>query len=387
MIPTRDLFAVLSARLGIGPSPHYAVTAMPSLNLQRTDVVVGVDTHKDEHMAVALDGIGGQLGSYALPATPEGYAALLCWARRHGRLVAFGVEGTGSYGSGLARYLRRQGVRVYEVSRPPRRGERRAAGKSDLIDAEHAAREVLSGEATAAPKAADGNVEVLRLIKVARDTAVKSRTQAIITLKAVLVTASDERRAELEGLSDFRLITACAELASGSPSTPASAADYVLRSLALRWLALHEEIKSHTRHLERITDETAPQLTAAFGIGSDCAAEMLMAAGDNGERIRSESAFAKLCGVCPIPASSGRTTGRHRLNRGGNRQANAALYRIVVVRLRWHQPTIDYAARRMSEGRTKKETIRCLKRYVARGVFQLLPRSVGPAARNLALGA
>lgn len=219
MIPTRDLFAVLSARLGIGPSPHYAVTAMPSLNLQRTDVVVGVDTHKDEHMAVALDGIGGQLGSHALPATPEGYAALLCWARRHGRLVAFGVEGTGSYGSGLARYLRRQGVRVYEVSRPPRRGERRAAGKSDLIDAEHAAREVLSGTATAAPKAADGKVEVLRLIKVARDTAVKSRTQAIITLKAALVTASDELRAELEGLSDFRLITACAGLAGGPRRT------------------------------------------------------------------------------------------------------------------------------------------------------------------------
>lgn len=360
---------------------------MPSLNLHRTDVVVGVDTHKDEHMAVALDGVGGHLGAHVLAATPDGYASLLAWAHEKGRIVAFGVEGTGSYGSGLARYLRRQGVRVYEVSRPPRRGERRAAGKSDLIDAQHAAREVLSGAATAVPKAADGNVEVLRLIKIARDTAVKSRTQAIITLKSVIVTTSDELRADLERLSDFRLITACAELTGGSPSDPPSAAHYVLRSLARRWLALHEEVKEHTRHLERITDETAPQLTACFGIGFDCAAEMLTAAGDNGERIRSEAAFAKLCGVCPIPASSGRTTGRHRLNRGGNRQANAALYRIVVVRLRWHQPTIDYAARRTSEGRTKKEIIRCLKRYVAREVFHLLPRSVEPAARNLALGA
>ena len=286
---------------------------MPSLNLHRNDIVVGVDTHKEEHVAVALDGIGGHRGSYALPATPEGYARMLVWARALGRVVAFGVEGTGSYGSGLARYLRRQGASVYEVSRPPRRGARRAAGKSDLLDAEHAAREVLSGQATAAPKAADGSIEALRLIKVARDTAVKSRSQAMIALKSTLVTAPDELRAEPEGLSDFRLITACTELEDAPPCVPSSAACYVLRSLAERWLALHEEIKVHTRHLERITEETAPQLTAAFGVGSDCAAELLIAAGDNGERIRSEAAFAKLCGACPIPASSGRTTGRYRL--------------------------------------------------------------------------
>lgn len=360
---------------------------MPSLYLQRTDVVVGVDTHKDEHMAVALDGIGGRLGSHALPATAEGYADLLSWARGCGRVVAFGVEGTGSYGSGLARYLRRQGARVYEVSRPPRRVERRASGKSDLVDAEHAAREVLSGKATSIPKAADGSVEVLRVVKVARDTAVKARTQAMITLKSVLVTSPDELRAELKGLSDFRLITACAELPDGPPSDPASASRYVLGALAARWLALHEEVKEHTRHLERITTEVAPQLTAAFGLGFDSAAELLIAAGDNGERIRSEAAFAKLCGVCPVPASSGRTTGRHRLNRGGNRQANAALYRIVIVRMRWHEPTIAYVTRRTGEGRTKKEIIRCLKRYVAREVFGLLSRSTEARAKNLVAGA
>ena len=159
---------------------------MPSLNLHRNDIVVGVDTHKDEHVAVALDGIGGLRGSYALPATREGYTRMLAWARGCGRVVAFGVEGTGSYGSGLARYLRRHGARVYEVSRPPRRGTRRAAGKSDPLDAEHATREVLSGQATAVPKAADGSVEALRLIKVARDTAVKSRSQAMIALKSTL---------------------------------------------------------------------------------------------------------------------------------------------------------------------------------------------------------
>lgn len=360
---------------------------MPSLNLHKNDIVVGVDTHKDEHMAVALDGIGGHRGTYALSATPEGYARMLSWARGQGRVVAFGVEGTGSYGNGLARYLRRHGARVYEVSRPPRRGARRAAGKSDLLDAEHAAREVLSGQATSVPKAADGSIEALRLIKIARDTAVKSHTQAMIALKSALVTAPDELRAELEDLSDFRLIKACAELAGGAPSEPLGAVRYVLRSLAERWLALHEEIKVHTRHLKQITEKTAPQLTAAFGVGFDCAAELLIAAGDNGERIRSEAAFAKLCGACPIPASSGRTTGRYRLNRGGNRQANAALYRIVIVRLRWHQPTIDYAARRKAEGLTKKEIIRCLKRYVAREVFHLLPRSTETDPQNLAKAA
>lgn len=357
---------------------------MPSLDLRRNEIVIGVDTHKDEHVTVALDGVGGFRGSFALPATPEGYARMFTWAQSQGQVAAFGIEGTGSYGSGLARFLRRQGATVYEVSRPPRRGERRASGKSDQLDAEHAAREVLSGQAVSIPKTSEGNVETLRLLKIARDTAVKSRTQAIITLKSALVTAPDELRMELKGLSDFRLIMACTVLTNETPSEPATAILYVLRSLAIRWLALHEEIKAHTRHLKQITEATAPQLTARFGIGFDCAAELLVTAGDNSDRIRSEAAFAKLCGVCPIPASSGRTTGRHRLNRGGNRQANAALYRIVVVRLRWHQPTIDYVARRTAEGLTKKEIIRCLKRYVAREVFHLLPRSTETDIQELA---
>ncbi len=273
---------------------------------------------------------------------------------------------------------------MYEVSRPPRRGARRAAGKSDLVDAEHAAREVLSGEATSIPKAADGSVEVLRLIKVARDTVVKARTQAMNTLKATLVTSPDAFRAELEILSSARLIAACAKLPEGPPMDPASASNYVLRSIARRWIVLDEEAKAHMRHLKRVADEAAPQLMSAFGLGPDSASELLIAAGDNCERIRSESAFAKLCGACPIPASSGRTTGRHRLNRGGNRQANAALHRIVIVRLRWHQPTMDYMARRTSEGRTKKEVIRCLKRYVAREVFHLLPGSAERVAEKCA---
>lgn len=231
---------------------------------------------------------------------------------------------------------------------------------------------------TAIPKAADGAVEALRLIKVARDTAVKAQSATMITLKATLVTADDELRGALEPLTDHRLIEACAALECvGAPTTPAKAMLHVLASLARRWLSLHDEVKSLSWHLKQQTKTVAPRLVEAVGIGPDTAAEMLLAAGDNNDRIRSESAFAKLCGVSPIPASSGKTH-RHWLNRGGNRQANAALYRTVIVRMRWHQPTIDYVDRRTAEGLTKREIIRCLKRYVAREVYRLLPPPSAP---------
>lgn len=223
------------------------------------------------------------------------------------------------------------------------------------------------------PKTADGDIETLRLIKVARDTAVKAHSQAMITLKATLVTASDDLRAELESLTNFKLITACAAFETTADLTdPDIAMRHVLGALARRWLVLHDEIKIHSRHLKARTTAAAPQLVAAFGIGPDIAAELLAAAGDNTNRIRSEAALAKLCGACPIPASSGKTN-RHRLNRGGNRQANSALFRAVVVRMRWHEPTIAYVERRTAEGLSKREIIRCLKRYLAREVFKLLP--------------
>jgi transposase len=242
-----------------------------------------------------------------------------------------------------ARYLRRNGLKVIEVSRPPRQGERRLSGKSDTIDAEHAARQVLAGTATATPKLADGIIEAIRLMKIARDTAVKAHSTLMITLKATLVTASDEVRADLEPLTDFKLVTACAALsADGDVTDPSAAMRHVLGSLARRWLELHEEIKVHSHHLKKLTMTAAPDLVAAFGIGPDIAAEMLVTAGDNNDRIRSDAALAKLCGACSIPAGSGKTNGRHRLNRGGNRQANAALYRAIIVRMRWHPPTIAY---------------------------------------------
>jgi transposase len=356
-------------------------TNMTSMTLERCDVIVGVDTHKDAHVGVAIDGLGGRLAERFVPATPDGYQQLVDWARGLGPVVAFGVEGTGSYGKGLAGFLRRYDINVIEVARPPRKGERRAAGKSDTIDAEHAAREVLSGRATAVPKTADGDVEIIRLLKVARDTAVKAQSQTMIALKSTLVTADDALRADLEPLTDHKLITSCAALPTTEDLTdPDVGMRHVLGSLARRWLMLHEEIKGHTAHLKTLTAQAAPKLLEMFGVGFDSAAALLLAAGENNSRIRSEAAFAKLCGVCPIPASSGKTSGRHRLNRGGNRQANAALYRIVIVRMRWHEATKIYAARRTAEGLSKKDIIRCLKRYVLRDVYRNLPIAAPTAA-------
>ncbi|MDT7574838.1 MAG: hypothetical protein QOH17_1171 [Pseudonocardiales bacterium] len=348
---------------------------MASIALQRSAVIVGVDTHKDGHVAFAVDGLGGTLGEpCAVPATNAGYEELLAWADGLGPVHGFGVEGCGSYGLGLARFLRRHGRRVEEVGRPPRKGERRLSGKSDALDAEHAARAVLAGVATSTPKLADGQIEAIRLIKIARDTAVKAHSAAMITLKAVLVTASSGQREPLEPLTDYQLICACAELSTaGSVADPEIAMRHTLRSLARRWLELHDEIKTHTGHLKTLTRAAAPDLVTVFGVGFDSAAELLITAGDNTDRVRSEAAFAKLCGACPIPAGSGKTNGRHRLNRGGNRQANASLYRIVIVRMRWHPPTIAYVERRTSDGLTKKDIIRCLKRYVAREIYHLLP--------------
>src|SRR3954453_9520076 len=363
---------------------------MTRMTLRRDDVVVGVDTHKDEHAAVVLDGLGGQIAELVVSATTGGFAHLLTVATGHvgphGRVVGFGVEGTGSYGIGLARFLRRRGHQVHEVNRPPRKGERRLTGKSDLLDAEHAAREVLAGAKLATPKTADGSVESLRLLKIARDTAVKARSAAMIALKATLVTAADELRAQLEPLTDHKLIHACAALDSAPTlAAPDTAMRHVLGSLARRWLQLDDEITVHSRHLKRLTRAAAPQLLELVGVGFDIAAEMLVTAGDNNDRVHSEAAFAKMCGACPIPAGSGRTNGRHRLYRGGNRQANAALYRAGIVRMRWHQPTIDYvtprpppsAPRRTAQGLSKREIIRCLKRYLAREIYRRLPPTAG----------
>lgn len=333
-------------------------------------VAIGVDTHKHVHVAVALDELGGRLGELSVAADSGGYLQLERWATDLGRIIAFGIEGTGSYGAGVTSFVHRRGHRVIEVNRPDRR-ERRANGKSDLLDAENAARAVLSGRATATPKTADGTIEMLRQIKIVKDTAVKARSQAMITLKTLLVTAPPELREQLEGLPKMALLGRCAGLRPGPMTTPLAAAKHALHELARRWQQLQTEVKQHEEHLAALTASVAPTMVEAFGIGPDTAAEVLIVAGDNPDRVRSEAAWAKLCGVCPIPASSGKTI-RFRLNRGGHRQANAALYRTVIVRMRFHQPTIDYVARRTAEGKTKAEIIRCLKRYVAREIWAYL---------------
>ncbi len=338
-----------------------------ALSAPSRKIVVGVDTHKHLHVAVALDELGARLGELTIGADSVGYAALAAWSEQLGRPRIFGVEGTGSYGAGLASFLRRRGYKIVEVDRGDRRG-RRANGKSDTLDAEAAARAVLAGSAGAIPKSADGVCEMVRQVKIARDTAVKARTQALITLKCIIVNAPAELREQLEQLADKALLDRCAGFRRGPIDSTTASAKHTLRALARRWLELAAEIAEHDRVLDQLTRTAAPTLREAFGIGADTAAEMLIVFGDNPERIRSEAAFAKLCGVAPIPASSGKTN-RHRLSRGGHRQANSALYRVVIVRMRFHQPTIDYVARRSREGRSKRDIIRCLKRFLAREIY------------------
>jgi transposase len=332
-------------------------------------VTVGVDTHLDVHVAHAADQLGRRLDTLQVLTTPAGYQDLLAWARRLGQVDVWGVEGTGCYGAALARFLAANGQVVVEVNRPDRAARRRR-GKSDPLDAQAAARAVQAG-VIVVPKAGDGRVEMIRSLRVARQTAMRARTQTINALKALLVTAPAELREQLRGLSTPRLVRVASVLEPGPISSPLAAAMLTLRILAGRYQTLSAEIGSLTTELDRLTAAAAPTLTVLFGVGSDSAGALLVAAGDNPDRLHSEAAFSMLCGTSPIQASSGKTT-RHRLNRGGDRQANAALYRIVVVRLRWHQPTRAYMARRLTEGKSSKEIIRCLKRYVAREVFAAL---------------
>lgn len=331
-------------------------------------VVVVVDTHKDIHVAAVLDPLNGTIGTLTIPTNAGGFAALESWAKAHGTIIAFGVEGTGSYGATLTSYLRRAGYQVVEAGRPDRR-LRRMNGKSDTLDAENAARSVLAGFATATPKTADGVVEMIRLLKIAHDTAVTARTAAMITLKNVLVHVPDDLRATTRRMTAVTLARHLAALRPRGLDSVEDAQRHTLKSLARRWLALDVEAKELTEQIGTLVRSRAPQLLDRFGIGIDTAAEILIVVGDNPERIRSEAAFAKLAGIRPVPTGSGMTSGRHRINHGGHRQLNAAIYRTVIVRMRFHQPTLAYVERRTAEGRSKREIIRCLKRYVIREVY------------------
>lgn len=345
------------------------------------NIIIGVDTHKSNHIAVAINTQGARLGSTTIPTNRQGYCDLENWAAGFGKIKAFGIEGSGSYGAGLSRDLLAKGYVVLDVMRPNRQ-IRYLQGKSDSLDAEGAARSVLNGQATAQAKTQTGSSEMIRHLKIARDSAVKAKSQAMITLKTLIINAPTELRDTLDQIKGpISLVRHIAALRPGKISSPTASAKAAMRAIARRWLTLHEEIRDHEQELEVMVQERAPELMASHGISTMTVAEMLILLGDNPQRIKSEAALAKMCGVCPIPASSGKTH-RMRLNRGGNRQANAAIYRVAIVRMRGHEPTKTYARRRTAEGKTRREIVRCIKRYIVREIYRNLCPS--PAPQNSA---
>ncbi|KRE22503.1 IS110 family transposase [Agromyces sp. Soil535] len=337
-------------------------------------MVGGVDTHKLTHHAAALEAATGQvLGDREFPATAAGYAQMLKWMLAFGVLIKVGVEGTGSFGSGLQRHLESNQVLVVEVIRPNRQ-DRRARGKSDPIDAINAARAALSGTASTIPKGREGFVEAVRLIRATRRGAARARRVAIQQIHGVLWGAPEDLRERLAGYERAALVARCATLrppAHFALDDPAVTARRMLRRLARRVQQLDEEIAEANDELNLILRQHTPTLLAAIGVGTEAAGQILTTAGENLDRLHSEAALARICGVAPIPASSGNTV-RHRLHRGGDRAANSAIHMIVINRLRWHAPTRAYVAKRTAEGKTKKEIIRCLKRAVVRELYRAL---------------
>jgi transposase len=334
-------------------------------------VVGGVDTHTDFHQAAVIDTIGRHLATAPFPTTPDGYRRLLEWMHSHGDLMAVGVEGTGAYGSELSRFLLANQVTVIDVDRPDRRA-RRSNGKSDPVDAYAAATAVLSGRASGQPKTRDGIVEAIRSLRVVRRSAIKSRTQTINQISTLIVSAPAQVRERLRGLATYELIK---QLARSRPGTdladPTCAVKTALRRLARRYQHLTEEMAEADAELEPLVAQAALSLVELVGIGTETAAQLLITAGDNPDRLKSEASLAHLCGAAPIAASSGRTQ-RHRLNRGGDRQANHALHTVALVRMRYDPRTRHYVARRTAEGMSKKDIFRCLKRFIAREVYKHL---------------
>jgi len=351
-------------------------------------VIGGVDTHADVHVAAVLDSATGRhLDTASFPTTLAGYVGLLAWLRGFGVLDRVGVESTGSWGAGLARLLAGEGVEVIEVDRPDRKA-RRFEGKSDPTDAQAAARAVLSGRARAIPKSHDGLVEAIRSLEVVHHGAVKDRTRATNQFKALLVTCPEALRHKLRGLSFTEQLRRARRFADGHADPVEREVRLALKELARRIGFLNDQTERLGARIGELAAQASPALIGLSGVGPQVAAQLLAAAGDNPQRMSSEAAFAKLCGACPIPASSGKTAGRHRLNRGGDRRANNALFTVVLVRMRHDPATRAYVARRTAEGKTRKEVMRCLKRFVAREVYQAIAHPpgdlpTGPELREL----
>lgn len=328
-------------------------------------VAIGIDTHKHTHVAVALDRLGGQLDTFEAPATSAGYLALHRWAHGLGE-PAFAVEGAGSYGAGLARFLQAAGCRVFEPERPRRR-ERRG-GKSDLIDALVAARRLLAGERLGRPRGLAGPREDLRLLLLERRGAIAARTATLNQLQAVLVTAPERLRTRLSGPSSEQLARAVARLQPGRGEQ--AIVRGVLRRLGRRVLNLDAELAELEQELDAIVTALVPELLSECGVGPVCAAQLVVSSGDP-NRMASEASFAALAGTSPVDASSGRQQ-RHRLNRGGDRQLNRALHVIALSRVRWHPETTAYHQRLLATGKTTREARRCVKRMLARHFYHQL---------------
>jgi transposase len=335
-------------------------------------VIAGVDTHKDLHVAAVIDTGERVLATKSFSTTRAGYRALIRWVRSFGDVARVGVEGTGSYGAGLTRHLVEAGFDVLEVDRPDR-SDRRRKGKDDDLDAISAARAALHGRRTSVPKSKDGAVESLRVLRVTRQTAVRARRNALQLLRMSIVSAPEELRDSVRNLTRMQLIRTCAAWRPDTTDAadPVTATRIALKSLARRMLELGDEIAMLDDLIAPLVTELAPQLLERVGIGIEVAGQLLVTAGDNRARLRSEAGFAMLCGVAPLPASSGMTQ-RHRLNRGGDRQANSALHLAVISRMRLDPRTQGYVAKKTAEGHSKPEIIRCLKRYLAREVYYLL---------------
>ncbi|MGN8159571.1 IS110 family transposase [Salinisphaera sp. RV14] len=335
-------------------------------------IVGGVDTHKEQHVAAVVDAHDRVLDSGFFAATRHGYKQMVRWMRTFGSVERIGVESTGSYGAGLLRYLNQAGLDVLEVTTPDKT-DRRKRGKNDTIDAESAAHAAFAGIRTVTPKTRDGMIESIRVLRTGRKTAISARRVALQMIQMNIVSAPDELRELIRHMTRMRLIRT---LAAWRPDLTGyrdvtTAYRITLKSLARRYIELDDEIADYDAMIKMLVDELAPDLIARRAIGYNSASQLLITAGDNPERLRSEASFAALCGVSPIPASSGKTH-RHRLNRGGDRAANSALHIIAIGRLRTEERTRVYVDKRIAEGHSKLEAIRCLKRYIAREVYRLL---------------
>jgi transposase len=349
-------------------------------------VTGGVDTHADLYVCAAVcSATHRRLGVASFEVNTAGYQSMLTWLEAFGAVDQVGIEGAGTYGAGLTRFLAAANVEVVEVNRPDR-SERRFRGKTDAVDAEAAARAALSGQATGKPKGHDGSVEAIRILKVVYASAMKDRTAAMNQFHALVSTAPESIREELAGVSgDGRHGLVQRWRHREHDSQLEEVTRHGLKELAGRIEFLSGQASRLELELSALTEQAAAPLLDLAGVGVHCAAELLMAVGDNRERITSEAAFAHLCGAAPVPASSGKTN-RHRLNYAGNRSANHALWRIVMARMAHRDPrTIAYVERRTAEGLSKRDIIRCLKRYVAREVYRVLmdPPAAAPAGAVL----